>query len=258
MGRTKADAENDMNTLLNSLKSGAFNAVSVDANDEIEYKEMDLKPKIQEMVQLADFYERIIIGNFAVPSALLGREEDQNRATLIGKIQFFLSGVVKSRRDWISDQISKQWYERNMIKMGMADLLQTVRVKAEFDSIIVESWFDLVDAVLRVKGIFPDMPDDQLLELLNLEEYKSELAQAPTRATDVPQGNVPVNSPQDIVNKQLNKSMNQTKSIDDALIKVALDGKKLEVLGKIEDMIQAEQDKKKNESGKTKTNQKRS
>ena len=258
MGRTKADAENDMNTLLNSLKSGAFNAVSVDANDEIEYKEMDLKPKIQEMVQLADFYERIIIGNFAVPSALLGREEDQNRATLIGKIQFFLSGVVKSRRDWISDQISKQWYERNMIKMGMADLLQTVRVKAEFDSIIVESWFDLVDAVLRVKGIFPDMPDDQLLELLNLEEYKSELAQSPTRATNVPQGNVPVNSPQDIVNKQLNKSMNQTKSIDDALIKVALDGKKLEVLGKIEDMIQAEQDKKKNESGKTKTNQKRS
>ena len=238
MGRTKADAENDMNTLLNSLKSGAFNAVSVDANDEIEYKEMDLKPKIQEMVQLADFYERIIIGIFAVPSALLGREEDQNRATLIGKIQFFLSGVVKSRRDWISDQISKQWYERNMIKMGMAALLQTVRVKAEFDSIIVESWFDLVDAVLRVKGIFPDMPDDQLLELLNLEEYKSELAQAPTRATDVPQGNVPVNSPQDIVN-------NQTKSIDDALIKVALDGKKLEVLGKIDAMIQAEQDKKK-------------
>jgi len=244
MGRTKADAENDMNTLLNSLKSGAFNAVSVDANDEIEYKEMDLKPKIAEMVQLADFYERIIIGNFAVPSALLGREEDQNRATLIGKIQFFLSGVVRSRRDWISDQISKQWYERNMIKMGMADLLQTVRVKAEFDSIIVESWFDLVDAVLRVKGIFPDMPDDQLLELLNLEEYKSELAQAPTRATDVPQGNVPVNSPQNIVN-------NQTKSIDDALIKVALDGKKLEVLGKIDAMIQAEQDKKKNESGKT-------
>jgi len=242
MGRSKADAENDMNTLLNSLKAGAFNAVSVDANDEVEFQKLDLEPKVREMVELASFYERIIIGNFAVPSALLGREEDQNRATLIGKIQFFLSGVIKTKRDWISDMVSKQWYERNMIKMGMGDLLEVVRVKAEFESIIVESWFDLVDAVLRVKGIFPDMPDDQLLEMLNLEEYKSELAQAPTRTTNVPQGNVPINTAQDIVNKQLNKTLNQApsvsaKTIDDELIKHALDAKKLEVLGKIEDMI---------------------
>ena len=138
--------------------------------------------------------------------------------------------------------VSKQWYERNMIKMGMGDLLETVRVKAEFESIIVESWFDLVDAVLRVKGIFPNMPDDQLLELLNLEEYKTELAQAPTQTTNVPQGNVPVNTPQDIVNKQLNKVMNQApsvsaKHIDDELIKATLDAKKLEVLGHIDEMI---------------------
>ena len=257
-GRTKADAENDMNTLLNSLKSGAFNAVSVDANDEIEYKEMDLKPKIEEMIHLADFYERTIIGNFAVPSALLGREEDQNRATLLGKIQFFLSGVVKNKRDWISDQVSKQWYERNMVKMGMGDLLETVRPKLEFETVIVESWFDLVDAVLRVKGVFPDMPDDQLLELLNLEELKSELAQAPTRTTDVPQGNIPLSSPQDIVGKSLNKTMSQAptmsqaKKIDDELIKATLDAKKLEVLGRIDDMIKDANNKK------SKTDKKRS
>ena len=87
------------------------------------------------------------------------------------------------------------------------------------------------------------MPDDQLLELLNLEEYKSELAQAPSRATNVPQGNVPVNSPQDVMNKQLNKTINQTdtvsaKAIDDDLIKHTLNAKKLEVLGKIDKMIE--------------------
>ena len=178
---------------------------------------------------------------------------------MLGKIQFFLSGVVKNRRDWISDMISKQWYERNMVKMGMGDLLETVRPKLEFETVIVESWFDLVDAVLRVKGVFPDMPDDQLLELLNLEELKSELAQAPTRTTDVPQGNIPLSSPQDIVGKSLNKTMSQAptmsqaKRIDDELIKATLDAKKLEVLGRIDDMIQAEQDKKKTK--KTKTNE---
>ena len=86
------------------------------------------------------------------------------------------------------------------------------------------------------------MPDDLLLELLNLDEYKTDLAQAPTRTTDVPQGNVPVNSAQDIVNKQLNKTMNQApnvsaKLIDDELIKATLDAKKLEVLGHIDEMI---------------------
>ena len=248
MGRTKADAENDANTLLNSLNSGAFNAVTVDANDEIEFKNLDLNPKIKEMVDLASFYERIIIGNFAVPSALLGREEDQNRATLIGKIQFFLQGVVKSRRDWVSDLVSQQWYERNLRKMGMGDILEKVRVKAEFEPIIVESWFDLVDAVLRMKGIFPNMPDDQLLELLNLEEFKTELAQNPNPQVDPNQVNVPVNNPQDIVNKQLNKTMNQSpvsaKKIDNDLLKTALDAKKLEILDNIDRLVKDSEKKK--------------
>ena len=240
MGRSKADAENDANTLLSSLNAGAFNAVTVDANDEIEFKNLDLEPKIKEMVDLASFYERIIIGNFAVPSALLGREEDQNRATLIGKIQFFLQGVVKSRRDWVSELVSQQWYERNLRKMGMGDILEKVRVKAEFEPIIVESWFDLVDAVLRVKGIFPQMPDDQLLELLNLEEFKTELAQSP-KQIDPNQINVPVHSPQDMVNKTINKTMMQNpataKTIDSDLIKTALDAKKLEILDSIDKLV---------------------
>ena len=240
MGRSKADAENDANTLLQSLNAGAFNAVTVDANDEIEFKSLDLEPKIREMVDLASFYERIIIGNFAVPSALLGREEDQNRATLIGKIQFFLQGVVKARRDWISDLVSQQWYERNLKMMGFGDILEKVRVKAEFEPIIVESWFDLVDAVLRIKGIFPNMQDDQLLELLNLEEFKTELAQAPTQV-DPNQANVPVNTPQDLVNKEINKTITQSpmsaKTIDNEIIKSALDAKKLEILKGLDKMI---------------------
>jgi len=40
-------------------------------------------------------------------------------------------------------------------------------------------------------------------------------------------------------------TMSTAKRIDDELIKTALDAKKLEVLGRIDDMIQAEQNKKK-------------
>ena len=151
-----------------------------------------------------------------------------------------MQGVVKSRRDWVSELVSQQWYERNLRKMGMGDILEKVRVKAEFEPIIVESWFDLVDAVLRVKGIFPQMPDDQLLELLNLEEFKTELAQSP-KQIDPNQINVPVHSPQDMVNKTINKTMMQNpataKTIDSDLIKTALDAKKLEILDSIDKLV---------------------
>ena len=198
---------------------------------------------------IRDSYERIIIGNFAVPSALLGREEDQNRATLIGKIQFFVQGVVRARREWISDLVSQQWYERNLRKMGMGDILEKVRVRAEFEPIVIESWFDLVDSVLRVKGIFPNMSDDQLLELLNLEEFKTELAQNPREDIDQQGVNVPVHSPQDMVNKTINKTMMNNpvsaKTIDTDLIKSALDAKKLEILDNIDKLVK---DHKKDES----------
>ena len=124
--------------------------------------------------------------------------------------------------------------------MGFGDILEKVRVKAEFEPIIVESWFDLVDAVLRIKGIFPNMQDDQLLELLNLEEFKTELAQAPTQV-DPNQANVPVNTPQDLVNKEINKTITQSpmsaKTIDNEIIKSALDAKKLEILKGLDKMI---------------------
>ena len=240
LGRSSADATIDANTLLNSLNAGAFNCVTVDSMDEIEFKNLDLEPKIREMVDLASFYERILIGNWAVPSALLGREEDQNRATLIGKIQFFLAGPVKATREWISDQISQQWYERNMRHMGMGDLLKIVRVKAEFEAVQVESWFDLVDAVMRLKTVLPNLPDDKILELLNLEEIKDDLE-------EMPEWNNPNNPMQQIPQGMPNanpsgKPLPEMKGIgareiDNEVITQAINAKKLDVLGKIEDMI---------------------
>ena len=237
LGRSSADATIDANTLLNSLNAGAFNCVTVDSMDEIEFKNLDLDPKIREMVDLASFYERILIGNFAVPSALLGREEDQNRATLIGKIQFFLAGPVKATREWISDQISNQWYERNMRHMGMEELLKVVRVKAEFEAVQVESWFDLVESVMKLKVILPNLPNDKVLELLNLEEIKDDLEDMPewndpnNPMQQIPQG-LPTASPS-------GKPLPEMKGIgarelDNEIITQAINAKKLDVLGKIE------------------------
>ena len=39
-------------------------------------------------------------------------------------------------------------------------------VKAEFEAVQVESWFDLVESVMKLKVILPNLPNDKVLELL--------------------------------------------------------------------------------------------
>ena len=175
MGRNSADTDADLNALLSSLKPGAFNAVAVEATDDIKFETADLDPKVAELVQLADFYERVMIGNFQVPSALLGREEDQNRATLIGKIRFFIEGPVESDREWLGKIIGPQWYERNLIALGHEEILSQIRVKPEFEPIFVENWEDMIEGVIKLKGLFPGLPDEKLLEILKLEEFENDL-----------------------------------------------------------------------------------
>lgn len=178
MGRSKANAQTDATNILNSIKAGNYNAIEVDALDEIQLEKLDLDPKIQELVALSNFYRNEMIGNSQTPNALLGSEEEPNRATLIGKIRFFIEGPVKADREWLSDIISRQWYERNLKKLGYDDILKEVRVKAEFEPIIIEAWDDKVEAITKLKSIVP-ISDEQTLDLLGLEELKDEVAKNP-------------------------------------------------------------------------------
>jgi len=177
MGRSAANAQTDANNILNSIKAGAYNAIEVDALDEIQLEKLDLDPKIAELVTLSNFYRNEMIGNSQTPNALLGSEAEPNRATLIGKIRFFIEGPVQADRDWLSRIFSKQWYEKNLKKMGYGDILDEVRVKAEFEPIIIEAWDDKVEAITKLKGIVP-LGDEQTLELLGLEELKDEVIKA--------------------------------------------------------------------------------
>lgn len=175
LGRTDSDATTDANNILNSLKAGAMSALEVDALDEVDIKTLDLQPKIKELVDVVNMYKTMMVGNSQTPSALLGDESEPNRATLIGKMRFFLEGPVKSDREWLSNQISMQWYERNLKKLGHEKILKHVKVKAEFEPIFIESWDDMVEAAERLKNIFPGLPVEVLLNVLNLEEFKDEI-----------------------------------------------------------------------------------
>ena len=178
LGRSQASQTTDANDIMGSLDAGSFNVVTVDAMDEIEFKQLDLDPKIKELVDLGNFYERIMIGNSQTPSALLGREEDQNRATLIGKIRFFKEGPVKAEQEWLSDILSEQWYEKNIKKMGHEKILEHVRVVVEYESFQVEAWDDMVDSAETLRRVMPGVPTETLITILNLEEHKDVIIEA--------------------------------------------------------------------------------
>ena len=175
MGRSKANAQTDANNILNSIKAGTYNAVEVDALDEIKMEKLDLDPKIAELVTLSNFYRNEMIGNSQTPNALLGSEQEPNRATLIGKIRFFIEGPVQADRDWLGSIVGKQWYEPNLKKLNYENILDEVRVKAEFEPIIIEAWDDKVEAIAKLKALLPSNNDEQILELLGLEELTNEV-----------------------------------------------------------------------------------
>lgn len=174
-GKTETDTRTQLNTIKDGMMPGAFNFISGKPKEDVEYIPMDLQAKVADIVQLAETYERMIIGNSAVPGPLLGREEDSNMATLFGKIRLFMAGPVQSDREWLSRIVSAQWYERNIRAIGRADILEKVRVKAEFEPITIESWVDSVDAANKLKSAVPGFPDQAILTLLGLEQFKDEL-----------------------------------------------------------------------------------
>ena len=64
------------------------------------------------------------------------------------------------------------------MKLGHKKILETVRIKAEFEAIDVRAWDDLVEPVLKLLGIV-DMDNDKKMELLNLEQLKDDVRDAP-------------------------------------------------------------------------------
>ena len=86
-----------------------------------------------------------------------------------------MEGPVKSDREWLSNQLGRQWYERNLKKLGHEDILEHVKIKVEFEPIFIESWDDMVEAAAKLKDILPGIPIEVLLNVLNLEEFKDEI-----------------------------------------------------------------------------------
>jgi hypothetical protein len=170
-GTTESEKQSEMNNILANIKEGRWNTL-MEMPDDVKIENHDLQPKIAELVQLADFLIRHNIAQTGMPQAVFAQEKDSNRATLIGKIRLFMDGPASALQEWISNEISKQWYMSNFRAIYGRDhkFYKKYRIEAVFEPLKIEGFQDNVDAVMKLMQKI-NLTDEAIGELLNIDEF---------------------------------------------------------------------------------------
>lgn len=165
--------QSDLTEIVGGLQPGQWNVVSANPEDVVIHQP-SLDPKVEKLIELMKFFQQMIIGNFQVPASLLGKEEEQTFATLLGRLRAFLAGAVAQERMFCASLAETKWYNR-ILALQFPEAVGKVRIKAEFEPIIIESWIDNVEAMERLDKVVPKMPLAMKLDLLNLGKYQDEI-----------------------------------------------------------------------------------
>ena len=176
-GTTDESKEEEIADIMANFKVGEINAdVEDDPQTDVVLHNIDLNPKISELIQMAEFLIKYCIGQTGMPSALFTNEQDTNRDTLLGKIRLFVAGTIKRYRDWIAREVARQWYMKNfrIIYKDNKEILEKFHIEAEFEDIKLESWDDLVSAVRELASIKP-LTAQAIGEFLDIPNFESKV-----------------------------------------------------------------------------------
>lgn len=173
-----SNAESDQNqTFVNTLTVGLPNAASFeDPEKDVHIHQIDTDPKIKEMIEMAHYHAEASAKIGEVPTALVAKEKDPNRDTLLGILRLFIENVVKRHRSTIGQKIAAQHYMPNfrIINKGKSEILNKFHIESEFDDFKLESWVDIVDSVVNLNQLFK-LKVDATGELLGIQNLESKI-----------------------------------------------------------------------------------
>lgn len=172
-GTTQAEKNSELADINAVIRAGRLNEIMKNPDD-VRVDFQDFNPKINELVQLADFLIRYNIAQTGMPQALFAQEKDSNRATLVQKIRFFMDAGLKNQQKDFAQQIAKQHYMPNFKALYGTDSkeFKTFKVEAEFEPLKLEAFDDSVDAVIKLNKEFPLLPS-AAGELLGLDNFET-------------------------------------------------------------------------------------
>ena len=185
----------DLNTIMRNLKPGTFSAMTKQGDKGVEFQQFHFQTDLNGITGLIMQMERMIIGHSQVPGAFLGREDEQNMATLYGKTRSFFHGPVRDDRNWIGDMLSVQWYENNLKHID-PDALKEIKVKVKFENLPVDAWLGIIGELVQLRQLFPSLPETEILRLAELDFLADKIGKegmskgvlkAVAQQTDVPE-----------------------------------------------------------------------
>jgi hypothetical protein len=119
----------------------------VATTDQWQIQIVDIKPDLDQLLNIIDKVERRIVGNFQVPRFMLNIERELNRATAYAELEAFIEGPVTDIQRILKRTLEAQWYPRlvrQALKVNSHNL--PVVVKHRWRQIRTADWFELVRA----------------------------------------------------------------------------------------------------------------
>ena len=161
-------------TFINTMVAGQPNHTALkDPKNDLVVHHIDTKPDIPGMIDMAHFHAESAAKVAQVPTALIAKEKDPNRDTLLGILRVFAETEIPRKRMPVIKVFTNQYYMRNFKKFYKDDkkTLEMFRVEAEFTDVKIDSWADIVGAFVELNKIFRFKAEaaGKILNIDNLE-----------------------------------------------------------------------------------------
>lgn len=161
-------------TFINTMVAGQPNHTALkDPKNDLVVHHIDTKPDIPGMIDMANFHAESAAKVAQVPTALIAKEKDPNRDTLLGILRVFAETEIPRKRMPVIKVFTNQYYMRNFKKFykDKPEVLKQFRVEAEFTDVKIDSWADIVGAFVELNKIFRFKAEaaGKILNIDNLE-----------------------------------------------------------------------------------------
>jgi len=197
-GGTEAQKKAEYESITEATEFGTSNVFMI-SPDRVKYENVNFDPKIAEMIDMFTMLVKYVLANANVPQIGFFDEAAANHATAVEKIQLTISTVINPMREWIGDEIARQWYNRIFVVLYEKNkkIVNTFRIKVAFDDLQVETLKERAEGLEIVERRAP-LTHEKAAEILQIDGYEDSI--------DTERESVPAREEFDVQNEQTKES----------------------------------------------------
>jgi len=170
-GGTEAQKKNEYESITEATEFGTSNVFMI-SPDRVKYENVNFDPKIGEMLEMFNTLVKYVLANANVPQIGFFDEAAANHATAVEKIQLTISTVINPMREWIGDEIARQWYNRIFVVLYEKNkkIVDKFRIKVAFDDLQVETLKERAEGLEILERRAP-LTHEKAGEILQIDGY---------------------------------------------------------------------------------------